>query len=658
MNTNNTNNTSFITEDIIKRLISQVESIDDSDAESITKQLFSNFINRIDLILQTLDNDQLKLKYFPNWKDGQILQLIKILKSTSAAVKQFRIKGGLLPNDLTTYKIDNSLWDKEYLLPLINNKEFVLYFAPRGSGKSTRINRFVNEIPQYISILVDFQYGIDFGSVNGFWKSFGSILNQQFPTSNFSIQNETDFVMFFSKHLWIRPVVLFIDEFDLLFLKSDQNVYTDILKTFRGIKHSLHTAIYSLVAIGSFGILKLINFKLSPFNITSRLRVPYFSENQVLELFGMYSADRPYLNPLSIQDIAKDIYSKTNGHPGHTVLCGILINDKLVSVCRGANKVGKLPIDLNSWKEYYAKWFWSDSVNKWSTLKVMASLLFNQNVNSLYDSQIKKIIDLLINHALVSSGFSIPASMLQDFEYLFEEGIIYEDRNELHGNVRYTFTSDFVRNYMMILCKNYFSKLLPLTIISTPVPSENDYLNMYEILSTTFNRFLPKDMVKLSFTNAFNRKRFSGSMDLKRDHLVPQEYFYHFLLFEILSIWLSPSYTITPEASTFTEGENETKYRWNILITNSLKRNYVIEIVASQDDIQIGQHLEQVKAYAKMTSTPVLIIITVVNDVNNPKLWNDLPSAIVSEKEVNIIHIQHDQNVNYFNIQTNQQTNI
>ncbi|KYQ89042.1 Proline iminopeptidase [Tieghemostelium lacteum] len=73
--------TTTITEENIKNLISKVQGIDDSVAESITEQLFSNFINQIDLILQTLNDIELRPKYFPNWKDGQIFQLRNILES-------------------------------------------------------------------------------------------------------------------------------------------------------------------------------------------------------------------------------------------------------------------------------------------------------------------------------------------------------------------------------------------------------------------------------------------------------------------------------------------------------------------------------------------------------------------------------------------------
>ncbi|KYQ89041.1 hypothetical protein DLAC_10265 [Tieghemostelium lacteum] len=55
--------------------------IDDSVAESIAEQLVSNFINQFDLILQTLNDIELRPKYFPNWKDGQIFQLRNILES-------------------------------------------------------------------------------------------------------------------------------------------------------------------------------------------------------------------------------------------------------------------------------------------------------------------------------------------------------------------------------------------------------------------------------------------------------------------------------------------------------------------------------------------------------------------------------------------------
>ncbi|KYQ89969.1 hypothetical protein DLAC_08539 [Tieghemostelium lacteum] len=75
--------TSCKTLENIKNLISQVQGIDDSAAESITEQLVTNYINQIDLILLTLNHSELRPKYFPNWRYGQILDLIDILKSKS-----------------------------------------------------------------------------------------------------------------------------------------------------------------------------------------------------------------------------------------------------------------------------------------------------------------------------------------------------------------------------------------------------------------------------------------------------------------------------------------------------------------------------------------------------------------------------------------------
>jgi len=127
-----------------------------------------------------------------------------------------------------------------------------------------------------------------------------------------SINSEQDFIRAFRKDKWEYPVVLFIDEFDMLYSAKDA-VRTSCLSIIRGIKHQRDKyAIRSIFAIGPFSILHLNSndFNRSAFNVYKPFQNPNFTREHVKFLYKEFADEFK----LTIDnEIIEDIYTQTNG---------------------------------------------------------------------------------------------------------------------------------------------------------------------------------------------------------------------------------------------------------------------------------------------------------------------------------------------------------
>lgn len=175
-----------------------------------------------------------------------------------------------------------------------------------------------------------FQTGVDFRDIDKFWRSFGNTLRRDNLTIDLPrLHSADDFAELFglkdSLQTFSKPVVLFIDEFDLLYYAPTE-VIESVLNVLRGIKHtreaySLHVCsffshcntnfIKSVVAIGTFAILELTSFSASPFNVREAVQVPYFTLDEVKDLFRQFEERRG----ISLDDrIVEDIFTRTSGY--------------------------------------------------------------------------------------------------------------------------------------------------------------------------------------------------------------------------------------------------------------------------------------------------------------------------------------------------------
>jgi hypothetical protein len=184
---------------------------------------------------------------------------------------------------------------KDNILCFMVSLNIILIFSgPRGNGKSTNINRVRKQLQdQYCCLFTTFQQGMSFESKKEFWTSFGEQIQRRNPHVDVPrIEYAKDFDKFLDgsnkeKLFGNKQVVMFVDEFDLLYYAKDESVIDDVLNVLRGIKQTKETSsLHSFVGIGPFSILELTGKSASPFNIRHALRSPNFEEKDVVELFA------------------------------------------------------------------------------------------------------------------------------------------------------------------------------------------------------------------------------------------------------------------------------------------------------------------------------------------------------------------------------------
>ncbi|CAG8648719.1 4353_t:CDS:2, partial [Cetraspora pellucida] len=201
------------------------------------------------------------------------------------------------------------------LLESVHRGEYIALHGPRASGKSTRVLQLQDQLNNkgFVCIYLSLEQ-ISMNSVDKFWQTLGIHLKISVPKQIVfdNINSASDFDMAFKKDRWKNPVVLLIDEFDMLYSATD-DVRSSCLSTLRGIKTTKDCyAIKSVFAIGPFSILHLNSNKLttSPFNVNEPFQNPNFTLEQVQFLYKEFADEFK----LTIdQEVIEDIYMQTNG---------------------------------------------------------------------------------------------------------------------------------------------------------------------------------------------------------------------------------------------------------------------------------------------------------------------------------------------------------
>jgi hypothetical protein len=148
---------------------------------------------------------------------------------------------------------------------------------------------------------------------DSFWLSMGTALHVNAPEhfERDDIETPEDFQFKFMKKQWNdNHVVLFIDEYDVLF-KAHDDIRSSFLEVIHAIKNTKEKyALWSSVAIGPFSILQLDSDKES--NIfEASFKNPNFTLKQVQAIYKEFEDDfKLTIDP----KIIEDIYNRTNGY--------------------------------------------------------------------------------------------------------------------------------------------------------------------------------------------------------------------------------------------------------------------------------------------------------------------------------------------------------
>jgi hypothetical protein len=235
-------------------------------------------------------------------------------------------------NTKSHFYVDTSTWNEANLLPSVQNGKFSILIAPSQSGKTTRIVDFVKRLKK--------DYTVIFLNISGFLRSkmnsneFNKIMVKEI---SFAVNNSRDsppltdhlndiFNLNMKSKLHDKDCVLIIDEIDAL-KAIDQDARIGFLSLIRRWKQERNS--YCLVSI--IGITNCFGNELtdtignSPFNVSDFLYSPYFTFEEVVELFKQYEDQE---NIKIEPEIIKDIFTQTNGAQGLTALFGKYLSEQ------------------------------------------------------------------------------------------------------------------------------------------------------------------------------------------------------------------------------------------------------------------------------------------------------------------------------------------
>ncbi len=194
-------------------------------------------------------------------------------------------------------------------LDKIQKSRYFTIWAPRQTGKSTFFRLLANrlETEGYRAAYVNFENFKD-EDMSSFLRHFHVYL-KQFWGIDFSGLSLGETFTEIAK-INDKKLVLIVDEVEGInpvffgqFLHSIRNVYHT--REFHGLK--------SVVLVGVSNIVGVVQNNASPFNIADNLNVPYFTNEETLELFGQHEAETGQLFDPSVKAKVSDI---TANQPG------------------------------------------------------------------------------------------------------------------------------------------------------------------------------------------------------------------------------------------------------------------------------------------------------------------------------------------------------
>ena len=249
------------------------------------------------------------------------------------------MNGQIQPEERATcYYVDVTI-SNQPLLEILSEypKKFIMFHAPRGSGKSTRVIALMEQLNKmdYVCLYATIQsIDVDHTNINQFWHEFGrelSITNwAERNAVNLNTTNDvTDWLSIDNKEFFgSDKVILIVDDFDKLY-SAPTTLRDEILGVLRALKPQCGTTscLWGFIAVGPCSILKLTQQSASPFNISDAFLAQSFTEEQVINLFGEFFKDK-FLGNWD-QRIAEDIYERTSGHAGLVCFCGKQIQQQI-----------------------------------------------------------------------------------------------------------------------------------------------------------------------------------------------------------------------------------------------------------------------------------------------------------------------------------------
>ncbi len=221
-------------------------------------------------------------------------------------MKYFNTSGPNIPEEHYTIQRPKLL---KKGIELVDRKRYFTIWAPRQTGKSTYFIQLAEKLEQqgYKVAQISFE-GYTETSIETFTEELTYQLNI-FWNTNFAV---TELPKIFNEITKIndKKCVLIIDEVEGI----NPEYFGTFLHSIRRVYHSRHKhCLKSVILVGVKNIVGVVNDNASPFNITDNLNVPYFTKDEVFELFALHeNATKQKFN----DDVKNKICQITANQPG------------------------------------------------------------------------------------------------------------------------------------------------------------------------------------------------------------------------------------------------------------------------------------------------------------------------------------------------------
>ena len=232
-------------------------------------------------------------------------------------------------------------------LKKIEQDRYFTIWAPRQTGKSTYFRLLADRLEEegYRVAFINFE-NFKTATLSSFLNNFHFNL-LTFWGVDFRPYDLADTFTEITK-INDRKLVLIIDEVEGI----NPDFFGAVLHSIRNVYHSRTShALKSVILVGVSNIVGVVQDNASPFNIADNLNVPYFTDEETLELLGQHEAETEQLFYPSVKAKISDI---TANQPG-------LVNGFAAQLVE--NCPNKSVIDYADYLEV-EDWFLSKSINK------------------------------------------------------------------------------------------------------------------------------------------------------------------------------------------------------------------------------------------------------------------------------------------------------
>ncbi|PIE86238.1 MAG: hypothetical protein CSA05_01625 [Bacteroidia bacterium] len=221
-------------------------------------------------------------------------------------MREFNTSGPNIPRQ--HYTIQRTPLIKQGLR-LVEKSRYFTIWAPRQTGKSTYFRQLAEKLnkegyaPVYFSV-----EGFNDFSVAGTFHTFCRELKDQ-TTIDWNIKTFEDFEQQITA-CKDKKMVIIIDEIESL----NPDIFGQFLHTIRNLYHIRQKhCLKSVILVGVSNIVGVVSDNASPFNIADNLNVPYFTDEEVLELLGQHETET---GQLFHEKVKQKISEITANQPG------------------------------------------------------------------------------------------------------------------------------------------------------------------------------------------------------------------------------------------------------------------------------------------------------------------------------------------------------